>query len=71
MLACKILFDLSQFIFSKYQFFNFFLLYIIKDINGQSCVLACVQWLTATCILKRREYLLLITFCVSHVMFIC
>ena len=32
-----------------------FLLYIIKYINSQSCVLACVQWLTATCILEQSE----------------
>jgi len=43
-------------IFKTSNFYNF-LLYIIKDINDQSCVLICVQWwLTVRCILKRREY---------------
>jgi len=42
-------------IFKISNFYNF-LLYKIKDINGKSCVLTCVQWLTATCILKWREY---------------
>jgi len=41
-------------IFKISNFYNF-LLYIIKDTNGQNCVLACVQCLTATCILKRME----------------
>jgi len=41
-------------IFKISNFYNF-LLYIIKDINGQSCVLTYEQWLTAKYILKRRK----------------
>jgi len=49
MLACKMLFDLPP-LFSKYQIFYNFLLSRIKDIIDQSCLLACVQWLTAICL---------------------
>ena len=42
MLACKMLFDLSQPNIFKISNFYKFLLYIIKDINCQSCVLTCV-----------------------------
>jgi len=43
-------------IFRISNFYNF-LLYIVKDINGQSCVLTYVH---ATCILKPMGYILLI-----------
>jgi len=39
-------FDLSLNIFKILNFYNF-LLYIIKYINGQNCVLTCVPWLIA------------------------
>jgi len=43
-------------IFKILNFYNF-ILYIIKDINGQRYVLTCVRWLTATLrhILEQRE----------------
>ena len=54
---CKMLFDLSdEYIFKILNFYNF-ILYIIKDINGQSAILTFVQWLDTMNILKRIEYI--------------